>query len=189
MQRHLVVGLGNPEARYAGNRHNVGFMAVDRLAEEARITAGRSKFKGVYGTGDIAGIPVVLLKPMTFMNLSGESVVPAARFFDVPPERIVVIHDELDLPFGKLRLKIGGGHAGHNGLRSICQLLGSRDFVRLRVGIGRPEKGTVSRYVLSDFAAGEETDWLPDLLDRAAAAVRAALSDGPRKAMNVVNAG
>lgn len=189
MQRHLVVGLGNPEPRYAGNRHNVGFMAVDRLADDARISLSRSKFKGVYGTGEVAGMPVALLKPMTFMNLSGESVVPAARFFDVPPERIVVIHDELDLPFGRLRLKIGGGHAGHNGLRSICNLLGSRDFVRLRVGIGRPEKGSVSRYVLADFAAGEETDWLPDLLDRSVAAVRAALSEGPRKAMNTVNAG
>lgn len=189
MQRHLVVGLGNPEPKYAGHRHNVGFMAVDRLADEARITVGRSKFKGVYGSGTVGDVPVVLLKPMTFMNLSGESVVPAARFFDVPPERIVVIHDELDLPYGRLRLKVGGGHAGHNGLRSICNLLGSRDFVRLRVGIGRPQKGSVSRYVLSDFAAGEEAEWLPDLLERSAAAVRSALEQGPRKAMNVINAG
>lgn len=189
MQRHLVVGLGNPEPRYAGNRHNVGFMVVERLADEARIPLSRSKFKGVYGTGTFAGVSVVLLEPKTFMNLSGQSVVPAARFFDVAPERIIVVHDELDLPFGKLRLKVGGGHAGHNGLRSICAELGSHDFVRLRVGIGRPQKGSVSRYVLSDFTAGDETDWLPDLLDRSVAAVRAALTEGPRKAMNVVNAG
>lgn len=189
MQRHLVVGLGNPEPRYARNRHNVGFMVLDRLADEARIDLGRSKFKSVYGTGTLGGASVVLQKPMTFMNLSGQAVAPAARFFDVEPARILVVHDELDLPFGRIRLKVGGGHAGHNGLRSICADLGSHDFVRLRVGIGRPEKGSVSRYVLSDFAAGEETDWLDDLLERSAAAVRRALEDGARQAMNVINAG
>ena len=187
MERHLVVGLGNPEPQYAGHRHNVGFMVLDRLADEHRVALSRSKFKGVYGTGSIGPVPVALLKPMTFMNLSGQSVVPAARFFGVAPARILVIHDELDLPFGRLRLKVGGGHAGHNGLRSICADLGSHDYVRLRVGIGRPQKGSVSRYVLSDFA-GEEIEWLPDLLERAAAAVRAALEMGPRQAMNAVNA-
>lgn len=188
MDRHLIVGLGNPEPKYVANRHNVGFMVLDQLADEGRIQVTRSKFKGVYGAGTLEGVPVVLLKPKTFMNLSGQSVQPAARFFGVDPGRIIVVHDELDLPFGRVRLKVGGGHAGHNGLRSICADLGSRDFVRLRVGIGRPEKGTVSRYVLSDFV-GEQREWLPDLLERSASAVRAALREGPRKAMNAVNAG
>ncbi len=187
MDRHLVVGLGNPEPRYAGNRHNVGFMVVDRLAERAGAPVTRAKFKGVYGTGTLGSCPVVLLKPLTFMNLSGQSVSPARSFFGVEVERILVIHDELDLPFGTLRLKIGGGHAGHNGLRSMVAELGSRDFVRLRVGIGRPAKGSPSSYVLSDFGA-DEVPWLPDLLDRAADAVELALREGPRKAMNTVNA-
>lgn len=186
MERHLVVGLGNPEPRYAHNRHNVGFMVVERLADEAGIDLGRQKFKGLYGTGTIEGVPVVLLKPMTFMNLSGRAVAPAAKFFDIAPERILVAYDEIDLPHGRLRLKIGGGHAGHNGVRSMMAELGSPEFVRLRVGIGRPQHGTVSDFVLQDFA-GEERAFLPDLLDRAAAALRAALREGPKLAMNTIN--
>ena len=187
MDRHLVVGLGNPEPKYARNRHNVGFMVVDRLAEASRVDVTRSKFKGIYGTGTIGSCPVVLLKPLTFMNLSGQSVSPARSFFGIDAEHIVVIHDELDLAFGTLRLKMGGGHAGHNGLRSMVAELGTADFVRLRVGIGRPARGSVSDYVLADFDA-EQQPWLPDLLDRAADAVKLALSEGPRKAMNTVNA-
>lgn len=187
MDRQLIVGLGNPGPRYAHNRHNVGFMVLDRLAAEAGIDISRSKFKGVFGTGVIDDAPVALLKPMTYMNLSGESVSPAARFFDIDPTRILVVHDELDLPFGRLRLKVGGGHAGHNGLRSMVQALDSRDFVRLRVGIGRPQGGSVSDYVLADFA-GDDAQWLPDLLERSVTALRAALREGPRKAMNTVNA-
>lgn len=187
MDRHLIVGLGNPGPRYVDNRHNVGFMVLDHLAAEAGIDIGRSKFKGVFGAGTIEGAPIALLKPMTYMNLSGQSVAPAARFFDVDPSRVVVVHDELDLPFGRLRLKVGGGHGGHNGLRSMFQELGSRDFVRLRVGIGRPQGGSVSDYVLSDFD-GEDAQWLPDLLERSAAALRATLREGPRLAMNTVNA-
>ena len=187
MDRHLVVGLGNPEPRYAHNRHNVGFMVVDRLAADTGIDAGRQKFNGRHGTGTIEGTPVVLLQPLTFMNLSGQSVSPARSFYDVTPDRIIVIHDELDLPFGTVRLKVGGGHAGHNGLRSIMAELGTGDFVRIRVGIGRPAKGSVTSYVLGDFA-GEDRDWLPDLLERAAKAVRLCLAQGARRAMNTVNA-
>lgn len=187
MECHLVVGLGNPEPRYAAHRHNVGFMVVDRLAGQEGIPVNRAKFKGILGTGTVEGRSVVLLKPLTFMNLSGRSVVPARSFFDVDVTRILVIHDELDLPFGTLRLKVGGGHAGHNGLRSLVSELGSRDFVRLRVGIGRPQHGDVTNFVLSDFAR-EEQQWLPDLLDRAADAIRRTLRDGPQKAMNDVNA-
>lgn len=188
MDRALVVGLGNPGPQYERNRHNVGFMVVDRLADELGISVTRSKFKGRYGTGEAEGRPVVLLKPETFMNLSGESVSPARSFFGVDVGDIVVVHDELDLPFGTVRLKRGGGHAGHNGLRSIVAALGSPDFVRVRVGIGRPAKGSVTRYVLSDFAPGEEQDFLPDVVDRAASAVRAVLREGVQRAMNQVNA-
>ncbi len=188
MSRTLIVGLGNPGPRYARNRHNVGFMVIDRLAAAAGIDVSKAKFKGLHGVGEIDGHKVVLLKPQTFMNVSGQSVVPAQGFFGVDVERIWVVHDELDLPFGTLRLKVGGGHAGHNGLRSIIGQLGSRDFARLRVGIGRPRHGEVSDFVLSDFAAGEERDWLPDLQDRAADALRLALKDGLKNAMNQVNA-
>lgn len=187
MDRILIVGLGNPGPRYAHNRHNVGFMAIDRLASDAHTTVSRAKFKGHYATATIAGQSVALLKPQTFMNLSGQSVQPAAAFFNVPIGGIFVVHDEIDLPFGTVRLKVGGGHAGHNGLRSIIAQLGGRDFVRIRVGVGRPAHGAVADYVLSDFSSDERA-WLPDLLDRSADAVRLALSEGPRKAMNQVNA-
>lgn len=186
MDRVLIVGLGNPGPKYANNRHNVGFMVVDQLASDAGTTVSRAKFKGHYATATIGETPVALLKPMTFMNLSGQSVSPARTFFNVPVDRIFVVHDEIDLPFGTVRLKVGGGHAGHNGLRSIIAQLGGRDFVRLRVGVGRPAHGAVANYVLSDFDR-EEREWLPDLIDRSAAALGLALAEGPRKAMNQVN--
>ena len=186
MARHLVVGLGNPEPRYLSNRHNVGFMVVDRLASDAGIDLGRTKFKGHLGTGRIADAPVVLLEPQTFMNLSGRSVAPARNFYDIDLARLVVVHDEIDLPFGTLRLKIGGGHAGHNGLRSLVAELGDNGFARLRVGVGRPRHGEVADYVLSAFNAAERP-WLPDLIDRAADAVRLALCEGVRRAMNQIN--
>jgi PTH1 family peptidyl-tRNA hydrolase len=184
--RFLFVGLGNPGLRYAGNRHNVGFMVLEHLAGAAGIAITRSKFKGLYGTGDFDGQSLVLLEPQTFMNLSGQAVSQARSFFDVEPARILVIHDELDLPFGTLRLKMGGGHAGHNGLRSIMAELGTGDFARLRVGIGRPLKGEVVDFVLQDFAA-DQKPWLGDLLDRGTAALRLALQQGVAKAMNTVN--
>ncbi|MCK6571186.1 aminoacyl-tRNA hydrolase [Myxococcota bacterium] len=184
--RFLFVGLGNPGLRYAGNRHNVGFMVLEHLAGAAGIAITRSKFKGLYGTGDFDGQSLVLLEPQTFMNLSGQAVSQARSFFDVEPARILVIHDELDLPFGTLRLKMGGGHAGHNGLRSIMAELGTGDFARLRVGIGRPLKGEVVDFVLQDFAA-DQKPWLGDLLERGTAALRLALQQGVAKAMNTVN--
>ena len=187
MERFLLVGLGNPEPKYQSNRHNIGFMAIDQLARDASISLSRTKFNGHYGTGHIEGRSVVLLKPMTYMNLSGRSVAPASRFYDVPPAQILVAHDELDLPYGRIQLKIGGGHAGHNGLRSMVTELGTNQFTRLRIGIGRPQKGSVSNYVLSDFRVGEETDWLPDLIDRSVSALITSLKCGPKKAMNEVN--
>jgi PTH1 family peptidyl-tRNA hydrolase len=133
----LFVGLGNPGAKYAHNRHNIGFMALDRIAEDHQFTPWRSKFQGQICDGTLAGHKVLLLKPTTFMNLSGQSVGEAVRFHKVPLDQVTVFHDELDLAPGKLRLKQGGGHAGHNGLRSIHAHLGA-DYGRVRLGIGHP---------------------------------------------------
>lgn len=181
----LIVGLGNPGPNYANNRHNVGFMAVDRLA-----TAGgggwREKFHGLWTRGTLAGHDVVLLKPMTWMNLSGTSVGAAATFFKIPLARCLVLHDELDLAFGNVKVKIGGGHAGHNGLRSIFEHYG-KDFVRVRCGIGHPKVGDVTGHVLGDFR-GEELIELPLLLDRAVEAVELVLRDGAAAAQNATNA-
>lgn len=159
----LWVGLGNPGAKYAANRHNIGFMALDRIASEHGFGPWRSKFQGSLCDGVLGGQKVVLLKPETFMNLSGQSVGEAMRFFKIAPRDITVFHDELDLAPGKARVKTGGGHAGHNGLRSIHQHIGE-SYHRVRLGIGHPgHKDRVAGYVLSDFAKVEQ-GWLEDLL-------------------------
>lgn len=181
----LVVGLGNPGKKYEQNRHNVGFMAVDELCRAENVAEYREKFSGVFAKGDALSV----LKPMTFMNLSGDSVQPCAAFLKVGPESIVVVHDELDVPFGEVRIKVGGGHAGHNGLRSIIDRLGTPDFVRVRVGISRPPpdfQGDVAAYVLGNFTPPEKTN-LPDILTRAVTALRAILKDGVAFAMNTHN--
>lgn len=181
----LVVGLGNPERKYEHNRHNVGFMAADELRLAFGLPEYREKFSGVWAKGD----SVAILKPMTFMNLSGQSVQPAAAFLKVAPGSILVLHDELDLSFGDVRVKVGGGHAGHNGLRSIIERLGTPDFLRVRIGIGRPPpgfRGEVADYVLSDFDPSERAE-LPGVLDRAVEAARRVLAEGPDAAMNATN--
>ena len=181
----LVVGLGNPGKKYENNRHNVGFMVVDALRAKAGLPDFREKFSGVFTKGDACA----LLKPMTFMNLSGDSVQPAAAFLKVPPGEIVVVHDELDLPWKDVRLKVGGGHAGHNGLRSIIQRLGTPEFVRVRVGIGRPPpgfKGDVADYVLHDFDSMERAE-LTDVVAEAVRAVEGVLKSGVQAAMNAQN--
>jgi PTH1 family peptidyl-tRNA hydrolase len=160
----LVVGLGNPGAQYARNRHNVGFMAADVVAIRYKFPAYRSKFKGELAEGEIAGERVLLLKPKTFMNNSGESVAEAARFHKIEAEHVIVMYDELDLAPGKLRVKRGGGAAGHNGIRSIDAHLGN-DFWRVRIGIGHPgDKKLVMGAVLGDFAKAD-VGWLVPLLD------------------------
>jgi peptidyl-tRNA hydrolase, PTH1 family len=179
---YLVVGLGNPGPSYAGHRHNVGFRVVSRLADKAGAPEAKSKFKGLHTRATIAGRDVVLLLPQTYMNVSGESVRPAADFFRVPPENVVVVHDELDLPFGEVRIKVGGGLAGHNGLRSIAQHLGTQDFIRVRFGIGRPRSGAVVPYVLGDFSSDERVV-LETHLDRAISAVEQLVAEGPERAM------
>lgn len=158
----LIVGLGNPGAEYEMNRHNIGFMAVDAIANEFGIGPFRRKFKGLMVEGKIDGRRVILLKPETFMNLSGQSVSELASYYKITPDRMIVLHDELDLPPGKLRTKTGGGHAGHNGLKSLDQHLGSTDYRRVRLGIGHPgDRDLVSGYVLNDFPKADR-DWLSD---------------------------
>jgi len=172
----LIVGLGNPGAKYAANRHNVGFMAVDRIAADHGFSPWRARFQGEIAEGRLGAARVTLLKPATFMNLSGQSVGEAMRYLKLAPADVTVLHDELDLAPGKLRLKTGGGHAGHNGLRSIHQHIGE-GYRRLRIGIGHPgDKDRVAAYVLSDFAKAEQAG-LDDLL-RAISDGAAALAAG-----------
>jgi PTH1 family peptidyl-tRNA hydrolase len=151
----LLVGLGNPGKGYAGNRHNFGYMAVDEIVRRHSFMPERVRFQGLVAEGNIGGTKVLALKPTTFMNLSGQSVGEAARFYKIPNDNIIVLHDELDLPLGKVRVKTGGGHGGNNGIRSITDHIGA-DFCRVRLGVGHPgEKHLVSGHVLKDFAKAE----------------------------------
>jgi len=159
----LLVGLGNPGAQYAGNRHNIGFMAIDAIASAHGISGWKAKHAGLLAEGSIGGERVLLLKPQTYMNRSGDSVQQVARFFKIPVSDIVVFYDELDLAPGKVRIKTGGGNGGHNGLRSIDPQIG-RDYKRVRLGIGHPGKEYVTPHVLGDFAKAD-ADWLRKLLD------------------------
>ena len=173
----LLVGLGNPGDKYAGNRHNIGFMVVDRIAEDNGFTGFKDKFQGQYTEGRLGGQKVMLLKPQTYMNESGQSVGKAAKFYKIPPEKVIVFHDELDLDPFKDRLKTGGGAAGHNGLKSIKAHLGTPDFVRVRLGIGHPgSKDKVSPYVLNDFAKAEQ-DMLERCVDGASRYIDLLISD------------
>lgn len=184
----LIVGLGNPGREYARNRHNVGFMAIDELAEATGADSFRSKFSGELARASLRNEEALLLKPMTYMNLSGDSVQPCAAFFKIPPERIIVVHDELDVPFGELKLKLGGGHAGHNGLRSIKARI-KGDFGRVRIGIGRPPasfRGDVADYVLQDFTSDEREN-LPKIVERARRSVLDIAARGFAAAMKRTN--
>jgi PTH1 family peptidyl-tRNA hydrolase len=155
----LIVGLGNPGKEYADTRHNMGWLAVDEMARAHGFGAWQKKFKGLAAAGRVAGEPAVLLKPHTYMNLSGESVRAAAAFYKVAPADVLVVQDEIDLPFLHLKYKVGGGDAGHNGLKSITRELGTPAYRRLRIGIGRPpHKSQVADYVLAPFNAAEALD-------------------------------
>lgn len=186
----LVVGLGNPGSRYADTRHNVGFRVVERVAERTPgAGAWREAFEGQFAPATIAGQEAGLLQPWTFMNASGRSVRAASSHFGLAPAEILVVHDELDLGFGQLRLKLGGGDAGHRGLRSITQELGSADYGRLRLGIGRPPPdfvGGVVDFVLQGFPLAGRTELLR-VLDRAAEAVELVAGSGLPAAMSTIN--
>ena len=159
----LLVGLGNPGGQYEGNRHNIGFMALDAIARAHGITQFRSKHGGLLAEGNIGGEKVILLKPQTFMNRSGDSVQQVAQFYKIAPADIIVLYDELDLAPGKVRVKVGGGNGGHNGLRSIDPQIGT-GYKRVRLGIGHPGKEFVTHHVLGDFAKAD-SDWVTPLLD------------------------
>jgi PTH1 family peptidyl-tRNA hydrolase len=188
----LVVGLGNPGKEYAGNRHNVGFMVADVLASRVGGKFGRSKrahaevAEGRLGFG---GPKLVLLKPLTYMNLSGAPVVSLAQFFKVPVSNVIAVHDELDVPFGQVRAKRGGGEGGHNGLRSMSKSLSSKEYARVRFGIGRPPgRQDPADYVLSDFSGAERKE-LEFLVDRAADVVEAIVLEGVEWAQNKYHGG
>ncbi|MGK5442327.1 aminoacyl-tRNA hydrolase [Micromonospora sp. URMC 105] len=183
----LVVGLGNPGREYAGNRHNVGFLVADLLAGRVGAKFGRHKravaevAEGRLGFG---GPKLVLVKPLTYMNLSGGPVAALAQFHKIPAERVIAVHDELDIPYGQLRIKIGGGEGGHNGLRSMSKSLGTKDYVRVRFGIGRPPgRQDPADYVLSDFGSVERKE-LEFLVDRAADVVESVVTKGVEPTQN-----
>lgn len=179
---HLVVGLGNPGPRYEATRHNVGFRVVDLVAHRWGAAAWREACRSL--VTEVDRPPAVLAKPATFMNRSGLAVAALLAREPLPLERVVVVHDDLDLPFGRLKIRDGGGHGGHNGIRSIVEALGDGGFLRLKVGIGRPEQGEdVAEFVLSPFGAGEEAV-LSDLLARAADALESIVIEGPLRAMH-----
>ena len=174
----LIAGLGNPGREHENDRHNAGWMVVDELARRHGETSFRSKFSGRIAETRADDRRIALLKPETYMNESGRSIAAAARFFKVPPEQLLVVHDDVDLEVGRLQARLGGGLAGHNGLRSIAQALGSQEFLRLRIGVGRPGRGdhrSVADYVLSPFEPEEAAD---ELVSRAAHAVEAVLAEG-----------
>jgi PTH1 family peptidyl-tRNA hydrolase len=184
----VVAGLGNPGPRYAHTRHNVGFMVADRLVERLG-GSWRGRFQGQMAQVDLGAERLLVVKPETYMNASGQSVAAAASFYKVPPEQVIVVYDELDLPLGVMKLKQGGGEAGHNGVRSVSRQLGSKDFVRLRVGIGKPPpdfRGRGADYVLQGFAPAERA-LVDDIVDRAVEAVVLTVERGLEASMNVVN--
>ncbi len=181
--RYLIVGLGNPGQKYKNNRHNIGFMAVDRVAEKFGIALNSVKNKAIVGNGRIHQHAVILAKPQTFMNLSGDSVGAVANFYKIPPEKVLVVYDELDLPFGAIRLREQGGAGGHNGMKSITNHLG-QEFPRLRLGIGRPPgRMDPAAWVLRDFG-DEERPLLNEILDEALQAIETFLMEGIQLAMS-----
>lgn len=180
-----VVGLGNPGRKYEHTRHNIGFMVADALARRGQVQ-WQARFNGEFGRLREGDLDLLLLKPGTFMNLSGHPVQAMCGFFGLAPEELLVIHDDLDLAPGRIQIKAGGGHGGHNGLRSMTQQLGANGYARIRIGIGRNEKGDAAEWVLESFSP-QERAWLPDIVQRATAAVLAIAQKGVRGAMNEFN--
>jgi peptidyl-tRNA hydrolase, PTH1 family len=187
-ERWLIAGLGNPGPEHAGNRHNAGFMVADLLSERMGERLRRHRSRAAVAVGRLAGTAVTLCKPQSYMNLSGGPVAALASFYKIPPDRLIVIHDDLDIPFGAIRLKLGGGDNGHNGLRSVTAALRTRDYFRVRAGIGRPRgRADAADFVLSDFSAAERKQ-LPELIGGCADAVELLLSRGLAAAQNEFHA-
>ena len=183
-RRQLIVGLGNPGRTYAGTRHNVGFMVVDRLAHKYRISLDSRKFESVFGLGEVDGRSVILAKPMAYMNLSGPAVWKLARFFQLESRDLLVIHDDIDIVFGRIKIKQKGGDAGHKGVMSLIEAFGSGTFARVRVGIGRPDTGQdVKTYVLDKFDTEQEAS-LDKVIIMAQEAVETILLRGMKEGMN-----
>jgi peptidyl-tRNA hydrolase, PTH1 family len=183
MEKWLIVGLGNPGRQHRENRHNIGYVLLDRLAARHSISLSRVQQRAIVGDGRILSHPVILAKPQTYMNLSGDAVGPLANFYKIPPERLLVIYDELDLPFGTLRLREKGGAGGHNGMRSIINHIG-QNFPRLRLGIGRPPgRMAPAAFVLQDFSAADQP-LLAQILDEGLTAVETILREGINLAMS-----
>lgn len=181
----LVVGLGNPGGEYRGTRHNVGFEVLDRLAAKHRIKIGRGAHRALLGKGSVAGVEVVLAKPLTYMNLSGQAVAAVARQYGLKPAQILVIADDMALNVGRIRLKPKGGAGGHNGHKSIIQSLGTDEYPRIKVGIGEPTAGGID-HVLSGFER-DERPVIDEALSRAVEACEAAIASGVERAMNLIN--
>ncbi|ABA89243.1 peptidyl-tRNA hydrolase [Syntrophotalea carbinolica DSM 2380] len=183
----LVVGLGNPGPEYAATRHNIGFLVAQKFAQQMGVSLKRQAYQGIVGTGRADGQETMVLLPQTYMNRSGVSVVSACKSKGIAVEDVVVIHDEIDLPFGSIRIKVGGGHGGHNGLRSIVDLLGCRDFLRVRMGVGRPQgQVDVAKYVLGQFSSTEKSQ-LDNVLENSVKALEVLLQKGAQQAMNEFN--
>jgi PTH1 family peptidyl-tRNA hydrolase len=183
-QRWLVAGLGNPGQQYAANRHNAGFMVADELAARVGASFKRHRSRALVAEGRLGGVPVTLAKPTGFMNLSGGPIASLCGFYKIPPGRVVVVHDELDIPFEVIRIKLGGGDNGHNGLRSVTAALGTREYYRVRLGIGRPPgRMDPADFVLHDFSAAERAI-LGGLIGSCADAVTILIDDGLAAAQN-----
>lgn len=182
----VVVGLGNPGNKYEGTRHNVGFHTIDLLGEKHGISVNKLKFKALYGEGRISSEKVLLVKPQTYMNLSGESVIDIVNYYKVPTEKIIVIYDDIDLDVGKLRIRKQGSAGTHNGMKSIIYLLQKDEFPRVRIGIGRPDKQNLADFVLSRFSREEES-LIKEAVTRSVEATTAIITEGIDKAMNKYN--
>jgi len=183
----LLAGLGNPGEKYRLTRHNVGFMLAERLAEMSGIAIKRKGHQGLYGIGRVGSVETAVLLPQTYMNLSGASVGSALKSLGIAPGDLIVVHDDIDLPFGRIKFKAGGGHGGHNGIRHIRQVLGHGDFIRCKIGVGRPrDGGDVVAHVLKAFSATERK-LLGRLLDGATEALRVVITEGLETAMNDYN--
>lgn len=186
MNTYILAGLGNPGPTYQWTRHNAGFLFLDHLADLKNIAISKKSFSGFSGECDFSGHRLILLKPQTFMNLSGKAVMQALQFYKLPLSNLIVIHDELDLPFGAVRFKTGGGHGGHNGLRSIMENLGKGDFIRLRIGIGKSPHGDTTGHVLGRIPP-EQLEGLARVLDGGMDMLKVMLEEGLPKAMSLYN--